>query len=65
MVNTQPSVVPNGRYTPKEAAALLGISVTSVYRYMKNNVLKAMVRPSGGFVFTGKELTRFWGGEYI
>lgn len=65
MVNEPPKVVPNGRYSPREAASILGISVTSVYRYMKNNVLKAMIRPTGGFVVTGRELTRFWGGEYI
>ncbi len=64
MTNKQPDVYPNGRYTPKETAKLLGISVSTIYRYIKANAIKAMVRPSGGLVFTGKEITRFWGGEY-
>lgn len=65
MVNETPNVVPKGRYTIKETAQKLGISITTVYRYVKNEVINSMVRPNGQRVILGSEITRFWGGEYI
>lgn len=65
MVNDVPNVMPKGRYTVKEAAQKLGVSITTVYRYIENKVISCMVRPNGQRVILGSEITRFWGGEYI
>ncbi len=65
MVNNAPDVTPKGRYTVKEAATKLGISITTVYRYMENKVISCMIRPNGQRVILGSEIMRFWGGEYI
>ena len=65
MVNNAPDVTPKGRYTVKEAATKLGVSITTVYRYMENKVISCMIRPNGQRVILGSEIMRFWGGEYI
>lgn len=65
MINTQPDVVPKGRYSVRETAEKLDVSVTTVYRYMRNGMLKNVVRPNGQVAVIGSEITRFWGGEYI
>lgn len=65
MVNNAPDVIPKGRYTIKEAASKLGVSITTVYRYVENEIISCMIRPNGQKVILGSEITRFWGGEYI
>lgn len=65
MVNNTPDVMPKGRYTIKEAASKLGVSITTVYRYVENEIISCMIRPNGQKVILGSEITRFWGGEYI
>lgn len=65
MVNNAPDVMPKGRYTIKEAASKLGVSITTVYRYVENEIISCMIRPNGQKVILGSEITRFWGGEYI
>lgn len=65
MVNSSPDVMPKARYTIKEAAAKLGVSITTVYRYVESKIISCMVRPNGQRVILGSEIIRFWGGEYI
>ena len=65
MVNETPDVKPKGRYSIRETAEKLGISVTTVYRYIKGGFLKNIIRPNGQVAIVGAEITRFWGGEYI
>lgn len=65
MTNEVPDVIPKGRYTVKEAAQKLGISCTTIYRYISSNIISCMLRPNGQRVILGSEITRFWGGEYI
>ena len=65
MINSSPDVTPKGRYTIKEAAAKLEVSVTTIYRYLQNKVISCMVRPNGQRIILGSEIIRFWGGEYI
>ena len=51
-INTEePSIENKEFYTPPEAAKLLGISRASIYRYMADNVIKAVQ-------FKGKTLVR-------
>lgn len=64
MINTNPDVVPKGRYTIKEAAHKLDVSVTTVYRYIRSGILRSGVRCNGQTIILGSEITRFWGGEY-
>lgn len=65
MINEPPDVKPKGRYTIKETAEKLQISVTTIYRYIKGGFINSVVRPNGKVAITGSEITRFWGGEYI
>lgn len=65
MINSQPEVFPKGRYSIRETAEKLNISVSTVYRYIKEGILKYAIRPNGKIIVIGSEITRFWGGEYI
>ncbi len=65
MINSQPEVCPKGRYSIRETAQKLNISVSTVYRYIKEGTLKYAIRPNGKIIVIGSEITRFWGGEYI
>lgn len=65
MVNSCPDVTPKGRYTIKEAASKLEVSATTIYRYIKSEMISCLVRPNGQRIILGSEITRFWGGEYI
>ena len=65
MTNDIPDVKPKGRYSIRETAEKLGISVTTVYRYINGGILKNIVRANGKVAIVGSEITRFWGGEYI
>lgn len=65
MINEPPDVKPKGRYSIRETAAKLQISITTVYRYLRSGFLKSIVRPNGQVAIAGSEITRFWGGEYI
>lgn len=65
MISAQPDVIPKGRYSICETAEKLGISVTTVYRYLRNGFIKKAIRPNGQFIISGSEIIRFWGGEYI
>lgn len=65
MINCSPDVMPKGRYTIKEAASKLGISITTVYRYVESKIISCMIRPNGQRVILGSEIIRFWGGEYL
>ena len=50
-INAEPTIENKEFYTPPEAARLLGISRASIYRYMADNVIKAVQ-------FKGKTLVR-------
>lgn len=65
MINSNPDVIPKGRYSIKEAALKLNVSVTTLYRYINNNTISCLMRSNGQRVILGSEITRFWGGEYI
>lgn len=65
MTNNSPDVMPKGRYSIKEAASKLDISITTVYRYIESKIITCMVRPNGQRVILGSEIIRFWGGEYL
>ncbi len=65
MINEKPDVIPKGRYTLKEAAQKLDISITTIYRYVSSNIINCLTRSNGQRVILGSEITRFWGGEYI
>lgn len=65
MINNIPNVIPKGRYTIKETAEKLNVSITTINRYIKSNIINCLVRSNGQRVILGSEITRFWGGEYI
>ena len=65
MINEPPDVKPKCRYTIKETAEKLQVSVTTIYRYIKGGFINSVVRPNGKVAIAGSEITRFWGGEYI
>lgn len=65
MINEPPDVKPKGKYSIKETAEKLGVSRTTIYRYIKGGFLNRTIRPNGQVAIAGSEITRFWGGEYI
>lgn len=65
MINEPPDVKPKNRYSIKETAEKLKVSVTTISRYFKTGILKGTMRPNGRIAIAGSEITRFWGGEYI
>lgn len=60
MTNNPPLVTMNGKYNQTEAAALLGVDRKTIYRYIKNGVLKAHKGRSGRLFLTGEDITRCW-----
>lgn len=66
MVSEIPPLPKKARFSVKETISILGISRTSLYRYVKAGFINACARPCNGrFFFTGGEITRFWGSEYV
>lgn len=65
MINEPPDVKPKSRYSIKETAEKLSVSVTTITRYFKAGLLKGAIRPNGKIAIAGSEIMRFWGGEYI
>lgn len=66
MVKEVPDVPRKAKFSIKETASILGISRTSLYRYIKEKYIFAKVRPCNGRqYFTGAEIIRFWGVELI
>ena len=65
MINSIPDVIPKGRYSLKEAAKKLEVSVATIYRYVDNNIIPCVIRRNGQRAILGSEITRFWGGEDI
>lgn len=65
MTNQKPSVYPNGRYSIKETAQVLDISTSSIYRYIRDGIIPICMRRNGRPCIEGKEITRFWGGDYL
>ena len=65
MINEPPDVKPKGKYSIKETAEKLGVSRTTIYRYIKGGFLNRTIRPNGQVAIAGSEITRFWGGEYM
>ena len=61
MTPTPPKVIPNGRYSTLEAAALLGITRTMLWRMTSLRQIKCGYRRSSGRRFyTGREIMMAW-----
>lgn len=64
MVNEIPNIPKKARFSVKETAEILRISKTSLYRYVKDGLIKADVRLCNNRIFfTGGEIIKFWGSE--
>lgn len=56
-----PNVIPNARYSKKEAAELLGVHPNTISNYVKRSGLRATYSKANGWPkFTGAEILRFW-----
>lgn len=67
MVNEPPNVKENGRYTVAQAAALLGVSKSTLYKKIVagarcGGIACGQRRTVRGLYITGKEILRFWNG---
>lgn len=61
MVNIEPRVDPEGHYSLKETYELLGISRSTLRRYVKDRRIRTRThRETGRSLVTGKEIRRFW-----
>lgn len=61
MTNTEPKVMPEGRYSPAQAARLLGVSQRTVYHWEEAGRLVRSWNKFGGY-FTGLSIIRAWKG---
>ena len=61
MTTTAPVCNPAGRYEARQAAAILGVSTDTLYRYTAAGYLHPTTRKANGRqTWTGAELTRCW-----
>lgn len=66
MVSTKPVCDPDGRYTQKEAAALLGVDRHTVKRYEDDGYIKFKIRKAGRRkVTTGQQILKCWDTTYL
>jgi predicted DNA-binding transcriptional regulator AlpA len=66
MTCTAPNVSKDGRYSITESAKALGIDRTTIYRYIRQKLIKFGVHKYNSRRFIlGSELIRFWGAEYM
>ena len=60
-----PPIEAKGRYSPREAAELLGVSLRTIQRHTNEGYLNCGIRPANGRRFYyGSELVRYWKAEY-
>lgn len=65
MVSSKPAVDPEGRYSQKEAAELLGVARHTIRRYELSGDIVFQVRRAGkGKFTTGKQILRCWLATY-
>lgn len=65
MTATQPEVTATGRYSTKDTASLLGVSLRTIQHWIKENKLKAQIRKINGQTFiTGTEILKAWNQTY-
>ena len=60
MSSTEPLVKDTGRYTISQAAELLGIHRTSLWRYTVQGLIPCKYMRNGRKFYLGKELVKFW-----
>lgn len=66
MTQEKPNIKANEKFSATEAARILGISTKTLRRhtqagFIRCSVLKCNNRPR----YTGSEIIRYWGAEYI
>lgn len=66
MTPTRPDVKRTGRYTVSEAARLLEVSRTTIYRWIEDEELKVRVqRKTLRKYIMGAEILRLWEGDWL
>ena len=66
MVTIKPVCNPDGRYSQREAAELLGVERHTIRRYEQNGYLKFGVRKAGRAKFTtGRQIIKCWEASYL
>lgn len=60
MVNEEPDVRLNNRYSINETCALLGITRKTLAKYTKAGLIKCGFRSTLTKFYTGREIARFW-----
>lgn len=65
MVNVCPNIEPEGRYNMVESARILGISRSTLYRYMVDGKVKFGIRKVNGSKYiTGLQIVQIWRNQY-
>lgn len=65
MVTTCPNIAVDERFNLTETARILGISRSSLYRYITDGNIKFGIRKINGSKFvTGGEIIRIWKSQY-
>ena len=66
MVSVRPNCEPDGRYTQKEAAQILGVERHTIKRWEDAGCIRFNVRKAGREKFTtGKQIIKCWETTYL
>ncbi len=66
MVPIKPQCEPQGRYTQKEAAALLGVNRHTIKRWEESGYIRFQIRKAGRTKFTtGQQILKCWEATYL
>ncbi len=66
MIATKPACAPDGRYSQREAAELLGVERHTIRRWELNGFIRFQVRKANRAKFTtGKQILKCWESTYL
>lgn len=66
MIRTKPTCEPDGRYSQKEAAAILGVERHTIRRWETEGCIRFEVRRAGRAKFTtGRQIIKCWETTYM
>lgn len=61
ITTTKPDVVPEGKYSPKQTAQALGISMSALNCLFKKNILKKYYRAGESHPYVkGEDILEYW-----
>jgi len=66
MIPSRPQVDPNGRYSQRQAAELLGVERHTIRRWELDGLIVFKIRKAGKSKYTtGKQIVKCWEASYL